>query len=171
VRIDLAGTEDAIAESSAELLYRCYARFYKLNKIVLAVTGSATAEEVLAVAERLLKPAPGEAERREFSPEPPTPAAAYCEEALAVGTPQFMLGFKEDIQTPERSVTERLSTLIILDILAGKASDLYKQLLDEELINTQVSLSNILRVTDTPARCSAVSRRTRGVWPTRLPRR
>lgn len=139
VRIDIAGTEDSIAEISAELLYRCYARFYNLNNMVLAVTGSATAEDVLEVADRLLKPAPGEAARREFIPEPPTPAAAYCEEALAVGTPQFMLGFKEDIQTPERSVTERLSTLIILDILAGKASALYKQLLDEELINTSFS--------------------------------
>jgi predicted Zn-dependent peptidase len=77
--------------------------------------------------------------KREYVQESPEPSQVYIEEKLSVNAPQFMLGYKENISTPERSVEERLSTRILLDVIAGKASPLYKRLLDEELINTGFS--------------------------------
>lgn len=58
VKIDIAGTVDSIAQITPELLYSCYRTFYNLNNMALVVAGSATAEQVLAVADRLL-PASG----------------------------------------------------------------------------------------------------------------
>lgn len=139
VRIDIAGTEESIAQITAEMLYDCYNNFYNLNNMVLAVSGNATVQEVLEVADRLLKPADGEMAKREFIRESPEPVASYIEEKLSVNAPQFMLGYKEDIGTPERTTEERLSTAILLDIIAGKASPLYKRLLEAELINTSFS--------------------------------
>ncbi|MEI6578845.1 MAG: pitrilysin family protein [Eubacteriales bacterium] len=139
VRIDIAGTEKSIAQISAETLYACYNSFYNLNNMVLAVSGNASVEDVLEVADRLLKPSTGVMTKRDFVNEPAEPSASYCEEKLSVNAPQFMLGFKEAIKTPERTAEERLCTHILLDIIAGKASPLYKRLLEKELINSTFS--------------------------------
>lgn len=139
VRIDIAGTEESIAQITAKTLYDCYNSFYNLNNMVLAVSGNATVQDVLEVADRFLKPADGVMAKREFVMESPDPVASFIEEKLSVNAPQFMLGYKEAISTPERTTEERLCTAILLDIIAGKASPLYKRLLDAELINTSFS--------------------------------
>ena len=135
VRIDIAGTQESIAQITAKLLYDCYNSFYNLNNMVLAVSGNADVADVLEVADRILKPATGGAVVRDFVPEPPEPLTGYIEEKLAVSAPLFMLGFKEPVQTPVRTTQERLGAHILLDIIAGKASPLYKRLIDAELIN------------------------------------
>ena len=56
VRIDIAGTVESIAQIDAELLYRCYRTFYSLKNMVLTVAGKVTVDQVLAVADRMLKP-------------------------------------------------------------------------------------------------------------------
>ena len=56
VRIDIAGTIESIAQITDDLLYRCYRTFYNLHNMVLAVAGNCTVDEVLEVADRLLKP-------------------------------------------------------------------------------------------------------------------
>ena len=136
VRIDIAGTEQTIAQISAELLYDCYRNFYDLHNMVLAVAGKATVEEVLAVANKALKPASGRAAVREFVPEPSAPRQTYIEERMPVKVPLFALGYKEAIATPERSAKEVLCTEILLNAIAGRSSALYRHLLDEGLVNT-----------------------------------
>lgn len=135
VRIDIAGTEQTIAEISADLLYDCYRNFYNLNNMVLAVAGKATAQEVLAVADRVLKPAAGKAAVREFIPEPKAPFQKKIVEHMPVQVPSFAFGYKETIDTPERTDKEVVCTDIILQSIAGRSAPLYKQLLDEGLIN------------------------------------
>lgn len=140
VRIDIAGTEESIAQISADMLYKCYGSFYDLNNMVLAVSGNAAVEDVLEVADRMLKPSAGSPVKREFVEEIQELDASYIEEKLSVSAPQFMLGFKEAVKTPERTAEERLCARILLDIIAGKASPLYKKLLDAGLINSTFSI-------------------------------
>lgn len=135
VRIDIAGTEQTIAEITDELLYECYRNFYDLHNMVLAVAGNATAEEVLAVADRVLKPADGKAAVREFVPEPKEVCQKKIVEYMPVNVPSFAFGYKEAIDTPERSEKEVICTDILLGCIAGRSAPLYKQLLDEELVN------------------------------------
>lgn len=136
VRIDIAGTEQTIAGITADLLYDCYRNFYDLHNMVLAVAGNATAEEVLAVADKKLAPAAGKAAVREFVPEPAAPAQRRIEERMPVNVPLFALGYKEAVRTPERSDRDRLYTNVLLDAIAGRSSALYRELLDRQLINT-----------------------------------
>lgn len=137
VRIDIAGTVDSISEITAELLYRCYHTFYNLNNMALAVAGNVTADEVLEAADRLLKKADELSIERNFPDEPESVVQPYIEQTLDVGTPLFMLGFKETYDTPERPLREQLQTNILLEMLAGNTSPLYRGLFDEGLINTQ----------------------------------
>ena len=136
VRIDIAGTEQTIAEITADLLYGCYRNFYNLHNMVLAVAGKATVEEVLAVADKVLKPAAGKPAVREFIPEPKAPAQSYIEERMPVKVPSFALGYKETIATPERTQKQALCAHVLLDAIAGRSSVLYERLLQEGLINT-----------------------------------
>ncbi|MGN0571236.1 MAG: EF-P 5-aminopentanol modification-associated protein YfmH [Candidatus Fimenecus sp.] len=136
VRIDIAGTVQSIAEITAELLYKCYNTFYNLSNMVLCVAGNVTPAQVLTVADRVLKPAePVEIERK-FHDEPRAVKKAYDEETLAVAAPIFSLGFKEAVDTPERSLKEVIISNLLLDAICGKTTPFYNALLDSGLINT-----------------------------------
>lgn len=136
VRIDIAGTVESIAEITPELLYKCYETFYNFSNMVLCVAGNVTPDEVLSVADRLLKPQKPILIERKFHREPREVAESYTEETLSVAFPIFSLGFKEAVETPERSLREILISDIILEAVAGKTSAFYSELLEAGLINT-----------------------------------
>ncbi len=139
VRIDIAGTEESIAEITADLLYKCYDTFYNLNNMALAVAGNVTVEEVIESADRLLTRDESLQIERKFVMEEKEVVTDYVEEKLSVASPIFSLGFKETWQTPERTLKEELLGNIILEAIAGNTSDLYKDLIDKELINPTFS--------------------------------
>lgn len=136
VRIDIAGTVESIAEITPELLYKCYETFYNFSNMVLCVAGNVTPDEGLSVADRLLKPQKPIRIERKFHREPREVAESYTEETLSVAFPIFSLGFKEAVETPERSLREILISDIILEAVAGKTSAFYSELLEAGLINT-----------------------------------
>ena len=136
VRIDIAGTHESIAQISADTLYGCYNNFYNLHNMVLSVAGNTTVEEVLEVADKVLKPVEGKMAQRKVMEEPEEVIKDYCEEKLSVATPQFMLGFKEHWDTPERTAKEEITMEILLDMMFGTSTGLYRRLFDEKLINS-----------------------------------
>ena len=139
VAIDIAGTEESIARIDADMLYKCYNTFYNLNNMVLAVAGNITKEEVLETCDKYLKKSESFEIERYFENEPANVVSDYMEEKLSVATPVFNLGFKETHGKPERSLKDEICADIILEAVAGNTSELYKQLIDEGLINTSFS--------------------------------
>lgn len=135
VRIDIAGTQESIAEITAEMLYGCYDNFYNLHNMVLAVAGNVSTDEVIEVADKVLKPVDGKMAQRKVIDEPKEVIDNYIEEKLSVATPQFMFGFKEHRNTPERTAKEEITMEILLDMISGPSSELYKRLFDGKLIN------------------------------------
>lgn len=136
VRIDIAGTVESIADITADLLYTCYNTFYNLSNMVLCVAGNVNPDEVLEVADRVLQKAqPVEIERK-FHEEPREVKEAYVEERLAVAAPIFSLGFKEAVETPERTLKELILSNVILEAVCGKTTPFYTELLESGLCNT-----------------------------------
>ena len=135
VRIDIAGTQESIAQITAKTLYSCYDNFYNLHNMVLAVAGNADVDEIVEVADKVLKPVEGKMAQRKVIDEPEEVIDSYIEEKLSVATPQFMFGFKESWDTPERTTKEEISMEILLDMISGQSSELYKRLFDGKLIN------------------------------------
>ena len=135
VRIDIAGTQESIAQITAKTLYGCYDNFYNLHNMVLAVAGNADVDEIIEVADKVLKPVEGKMAQRKVIDEPEEVIDSYIEEKLSVATPQFMFGFKESWDTPERTTKEEISMEILLDMISGQSSELYKRLFDGKLIN------------------------------------
>ena len=135
VRVDIAGTQESIAKISAETLYGCYDNFYNLHNMVLAVAGNVSVDEEIEAADKMLKPVDGKMAQRKVIEEPKEVFDSYVEEKLSVATPQFMFGFKESWDTPERTAKEEVTMEILLDMLSGPSSELYRRLFDEKLIN------------------------------------
>lgn len=135
VRIDIAGTVESIAEITAEKLYECYNSFYNLHNMVLCIAGNATVEQVLSVADRMLKPCKKQKIENIFEDEPYEVAQEYIEQKFPVTIPMFYLGFKENIGSTAATSSQNAYTDILLNVLASETSPLYNKLLDEELIN------------------------------------
>lgn len=136
VRIDIAGTVESIAEITDKTLYDCYNTFYNLNNMALAVAGNTNVEEVLEIADRLLEKSDNVKVKRPDIDEPKEIVKDYTEEKLSVAMPLFNLGFKETNKEPVRSLKEQICTNILLELIAGETSKLYKELLSKGLINT-----------------------------------
>ena len=133
VRLDIAGTVESIAEITPELLYGCYETFYNLHNMVLAVSGNVTPEQVLRVADRMLRPGPDRrVERAPFS-EPREAVSSRVEDRMPVAAPLFYLGYKVPMpsesgvrcSTPEETV----SAAVLAELLGGRSSALYARLM------------------------------------------
>lgn len=136
VRIDIAGTVESISHITADLLYECYETFYNPANMALAVAGNVTVEQVLKIADKMLKPKTAKKVERKFQIEPETVVEDTIVRNLAVSMPIFAIGYKEKIETPTRSLKETLESNILLDIIGGKTSPLYEEMLTAGLINT-----------------------------------
>ncbi len=139
VKIDIAGTKQSISEITAEMLFSCYDTFYNLSNMALAVAGNIGVEEVLEIADRLLETDEYVTVERAFLDEPAEIVKDYVEEHLPVATPVFAFAYKESHENPERTLEEEIAMSIILDVLAGQMSTLYKELLDDGLVNNTFS--------------------------------
>lgn len=136
VRRDIAGTVESISHIDAALLYRCYHTFYNLNNMVLSIAGNFDIDTVLEAADRILKPAkPMEIQRKSVS----EPAGIYkkrTEQHLPVAMPLFQIGFKGVPTTQKENTLNQIYDEILLDIIAGETTTLYRRLYDSGLVNS-----------------------------------
>lgn len=139
VRIDIAGTVDSISHITDKLLYDCYNTFYNLHNMALVVVGNVTPEQVLAVCDKELLPAPELSIERDFEPEPRAIVRDYDEYHLSTAIPVFSFGYKEACKKNTQDLKTIIETNLLLEILAGESSALYKRLFDKGLINASFS--------------------------------
>lgn len=135
VKLDVAGSVESIAQITPELLYACYRTFYNLHNMVLCCTGNITVQQVLAIADKLLIPAPSRKLETVFLPEPESVVKPYACTKMAVGKTMFMIGFKSHPEEGIEELRAALTATIVFNVIAGSASPLYQKLMSEGLIN------------------------------------
>lgn len=136
VRIDIAGTIESIAKIDAELLYKCYNTFYNLHNMVLVVAGNVKTDEVISIADKLLKPCSNQELETVFPDEPYAIAKKEVFASLPVGTPIFNIGIKCRPESGFKRLKSEMECSIAGNIISDPSASLYKKLLDEELINS-----------------------------------
>lgn len=136
VRIDIAGTIESIAQINSDLLYSCYNTFYNLSNMALAVVGKVNKETVISIVDRIIKKEEPVIFEQIIPDEPSSVATDYIEETLGVDIPKFALGFKDNLKEQVPSARKSLLVNIALDIICGKVSPLYCELIDKGLINS-----------------------------------
>ncbi|MEG2087673.1 MAG: pitrilysin family protein [Angelakisella sp.] len=136
IKLDIAGTVESIAEISAELLHRCYRTFYHLNNMVLAVAGNFQEADVLELADQILKPAAPQTIRYQRVPEPREVVRHNAEQTLSVAAPLFEIGFKGLSGDSLQNLKTQVVAEVLMEILCGESSPLYRRLYDAGLINS-----------------------------------
>ena len=139
VKIDIAGTIESIAEIDADLLYKCYNTFYNLNNMVLAVAGNVKADEVLEIADKLLKPCENQQLETAFENEPEEIVKKEIVQNLSVGIPLFNIGFKASPKKGYENIKAELEANMVMNILADSSSPLYKRMTEDGIINSSFS--------------------------------
>lgn len=139
VKIDIAGTEESIAQITDTLLYRCYNTFYNLHNMVLSVAGCCKADEVMEIADRLLIPCANKQLETIFPEEPMSIVRDKTVETAPIGVPIFNLGIKCRPKSGYENLRAELVAYIALQIIAGTSSELYRSMTEEGLINNVFS--------------------------------
>lgn len=139
VKLDITGTIETISKIDKEVLYKCYNTFYNPSNMVLVVCGDFKPEEIIEeIKKRLIsKEALGEI-KRIYPEEPKTVVKSYVEQKMEVSMPLFTIGVKDVIS--EEKVRKHIAIEILLNILLGKSSKLYKELYSKGIIFNQPSL-------------------------------
>lgn len=134
VKIDIAGTTGSIAEIDAELLHKCYNAFYNLNNMVVAIAGNFDEKSAVGIIEKSLKKKEKINVTTKIPDEKPQVMQKEIKQALEVSIPLFNFGYKE---TPAKNELEtQIKFEFILTAVAGKGSDLYKEMYDNGIINS-----------------------------------
>lgn len=137
IQVNIAGTVESIARITADTLNLCHRAFYDPGNMVLCVAGDVDPEKVAAIAREVL-PAKGHpvAERDYGEAEAPRAHKADWEKVMAVSTPIFQLGFKDDPPARgEEWLRWELTGNLAAEALLGTSSPLYASLYSQGLIN------------------------------------
>ena len=136
IRVRVIGSEESIAEITADTLYRCHRAFYRPGNMVLTVAGNVDARRVAEVAGKVL-PADGSG-RAEYDygqAEPAGVCTPLIEREMEVSAPLFQIGFKGDPPREGESLYQRLLAGLVCDVLFSPSAPLYARLYEEGLIN------------------------------------
>ena len=141
IRIDIAGTAESIAAIDSETLHQCYRKFYHPSNMLLFVVGDLDASELFDFVSKTSRPVSlggGQALSggRIYPDEPRAVAQRTASKALDVALPKLLLGFKE-VGVPasgEAFVQRELASELLLEMLFGASSDMYKDLYESQLI-------------------------------------
>lgn len=142
VKIDIPGTEQTIAEITDKLLYGCYEKFYNLSNMFLILAGDFDPQQVLDFIEKNLKSCPPQTVQKSLPDEPQTVVTHQTELKMQVYKPLFCLGFKQPFTGSRISVQQAIYTALLLKVLVGPASPLYRTLLEKGLINEEFGVEH-----------------------------
>ena len=139
VKIDIAGTQESIAQITPELLYKCYDSFYNLNNMVLSIAGNIRADEVLAICDEYLKPCEDKGLETVFADEPDTIVRSEYREKDNVGASIFNMGWKCSPYSGMERLRKILAATMAGIFLTDVSSEMYQELLRDGIINSTFS--------------------------------
>ena len=139
VKKEIAGTIESISHITADYLYKCYNTFYNLSNMALVIIGDVDIAETKKTIESSIKKVEPFTEeiKKVYPDEPQEIAQSYSEQSLSVAMPLFMIGFK-DTDTGfdgEKLLKKAIETEILMKMILGKSSRIYKKLYEQGLIN------------------------------------
>lgn len=139
VKKEIAGTVESIRHITADYLYKCYNTFYNLSNMSLVIVGNVDVDSAIKVIEDGIKTnSPFTEPIKRVNPvEEKKVASQYSEKSMAISSPMFMMGYKDnDINlSSEGLLKKNIEISILLRMLFGRSSALYKKLYDMNLIN------------------------------------
>ena len=134
VKIDIAGTVESISKIDKDVLYTCYNTFYHPSNMVMCFAGEFEPENLLEEVKKRLLPKENEGEiKRIYVSEPEEIVKKEEIKKMEVSMPMFVIGIKDSIKgnneiVEEAIIKRHIAIEIILNLIIGKSSKLYKKL-------------------------------------------
>lgn len=145
IKIDITGTVETIEKIDKEILYKCYQTFYHPSNMAIVICGDFEPQRILEeVKKRLVEKKEKGQIKRIYQEEPETIVKEKIEQQLEVSQPLYAIGIKdrigkEKIEDKSTMVKKHLAIEILLNLLLGRSSNLYKRLYKEGTIYAQPS--------------------------------
>ena len=141
VKLDITGTIETISHIDKEILYKCYNTFYNPSNMAMVLCGDFEPEALMEeVKSRLIdKKANGEI-KRIYPEEPSEIVREKIEQNMDVSQPLFAIGIKDKVADNKEKVRKHIAIEILLNMIIGKSSKLYKELYDEGILFSLPSL-------------------------------
>ena len=141
INIDIAGTVETISKIDKDILYKSYNTFYNLSNMVLVVCGDFEVEEILQeIKNRITKKDTQGEIKRIYPHEPEEIVGKEKIVKMEVNNPIYVIGFKDKIVDEKQIIKKHIAIEIILYMLLGKSSNLYKKLYEAGDIMSQPDL-------------------------------
>ena len=131
VKLDITGTIETISHIDKDILYKCYNTFYNPANMAMVICGDFEPEKLLEeIKKRLIeKKANGEI-KRIYPEEPESIVKEKTEQKMDVSEPLFTIGIKDKVAEQKEKVKKHISIEVLLNLLIGASSELYKELYD-----------------------------------------
>ncbi|MEE0866414.1 MAG: pitrilysin family protein [Clostridia bacterium] len=141
IKIDITGTIETISHIDKEILYKCYKTFYNPSNMALVVAGDFKPEKILEEIKNRLVDTENQGEiKRIYTDENESIVQEKIEKNFEVSRPLFTIGIKDNPKDQEEIVKKHIAIEILMNLILGRSSELYKKLYDEGIISGQPSL-------------------------------
>ena len=135
VKLDITGTIETISHIDKEILYKCYNTFYNPSNMAMVVCGDFEPEKLLEeIKSRLVKKEANGEIKRIYPEEAETIVQEKIEKNMDVSQPLFTIVIKDKVADNKDKVRKHIAIEILLNMIIGKSSKLYKELYDEGLL-------------------------------------
>lgn len=139
VKRNICGSSESIRKITPALLYDCYDVFYNLSNMVLSVCGDVSAEEIINIADSVLKKESKKSQiirSNDNLLESKEVHRELISHTMNVSKPIFFIGIKDtDIpDKPKEVIKKDVLMMILNEMLFSECTDFYNELLDNELI-------------------------------------
>ena len=138
---EIVGEEKDIDSITKEDLYKCYNTFYNPSNMALVVSGDFEPDKILEEIKKRLIPNKSNGEiKRIYEEEPSSIVKEKIEQTMQVSQSLYCIGIKDNQIKCKDKVKKHIAVEIILNLLFGKSSELYKKLYDDGTIYSTPSL-------------------------------
>lgn len=135
INADIAGSEDSIRAIDSDMLADCFSSFYRPDNMALAVCGNVKHEDVFMIAESFSPAVGDKVFRLRSSEEPDSIIRSISRTQMNISMPIFCYGYKENCIGQFENMQTELLMDIVLDLIAGESTELFKKLYEGNLIN------------------------------------
>ena len=135
IKIDIAGTVETISKITPDVLYKCYNTFYHPSNMTMVVCGDFVPENILEEIKKRLKNKENQSEiKRIYAKTEKGINKKENIKKMEVSMPVAAVGIKDDNLEDENIVRKHIAIEILLNLIIGKSSKLYKDLYENGII-------------------------------------
>ncbi len=146
INIDIAGSIESISKIDKDILYKCYNTFYHPSNMAMCFAGNFEPEELLEEVKKRLKPKKAQGEIKRILPEEQKNIVSKERtHNMEVSTPIFVIGIKDveinrELKNSDSIVKKHIAIEILLNMIIGKSSKLYKELYESGVLTKETYL-------------------------------